>query len=122
MGLGATAVLGLPFKTRAQSLPKMVVMKDPSCGCCGAWVDHMRSSGFPVEVIETPAINRVKVRLGVPADLASCHTAELDGYARAAFQARAERPGAAAAERAHAGAQRARADEARRRAAASTAR
>ena len=80
MGLGATAALGLPFKTRARSLPKMVVMKDPSCGCCGAWVDHMRSSGFPVEVVETPAINRVKARLGVPADLASCHTAELDGY------------------------------------------
>jgi hypothetical protein len=75
MGLGATAALGLPFKTRARSLPKMVVMKDPSCGCCGAWVDHMRSSGFPVEVVETPAINRVKARLGVPADLASCHTA-----------------------------------------------
>jgi hypothetical protein len=36
--------------------------------------------GFPVEVRETPEINRVKVRLGVPDDLASCHTAEVGGY------------------------------------------
>jgi hypothetical protein len=40
----------------------------------------MRSAGFPVEVIETHEINRVKVRLGVPQALASCHTAEVDGY------------------------------------------
>jgi hypothetical protein len=31
-------------------------------------------------VIETSEINRVKVRLGVPNDLASCHTAEIEGY------------------------------------------
>jgi hypothetical protein len=31
-------------------------------------------------VIETSEINRVKVRLGVPQDLASCHTAEIAGY------------------------------------------
>ena len=29
---------------------------------------------------ETGAINRVKARLGVPNELASCHTAELAGY------------------------------------------
>lgn len=63
-----------------QSLPKVVVTRDPTCGCCGAWVDHMRATGFPVDVIETPEINRVKARLGVPPDLASCHTAEVGGY------------------------------------------
>jgi hypothetical protein len=64
----------------AQSLPKIVVTKDPTCGCCGGWVDHLRASGFSAEVIESSELNRLKVRLGVPQDLASCHTAEIGGY------------------------------------------
>lgn len=28
----------------------------------------------------SPAINRLKARLGVPRELASCHTAEVEGY------------------------------------------
>jgi len=76
---------GLPMLSAAPALdaaplPKVVVHKDPNCGCCGAWVEHLRQAGFPVEVVETNAINRVKARLGVPNDLASCHTAEMSGY------------------------------------------
>jgi hypothetical protein len=63
----------------AQS-PRMVVHKDPNCGCCGAWVDHLRANGFDVSVVETAQLNRIKARLGVPNDLASCHTAEIDGF------------------------------------------
>jgi hypothetical protein len=65
---------------RAESLPRMVVTKDPSCGCCAGWTEHVRAAGFPVEVVETESLNRVKRRLGVPQDLAGCHTAEVGGY------------------------------------------
>jgi len=61
-------------------LPKVVVTKDPSCGCCSGWTDHLKQAGFPVEIVETAEINRVKTRLGVPRALASCHTAEVGGY------------------------------------------
>lgn len=54
--------------------------KDPSCGCCSGWADHIRAAGFPVEIKETAEINRLKARLGVPQALASCHTAEVGGY------------------------------------------
>jgi len=64
----------------AQPWPKVTVTKDPSCGCCAGWIDHLRASGFTAEVVETVEINRVKVRLGVPRELASCHTAEIGGY------------------------------------------
>ena len=64
----------------AQATPKIVVTKDPSCGCCGGWVDHLRASGFTADVIESSELNRIKVRLGIPQDLASCHTAEVEGY------------------------------------------
>jgi hypothetical protein len=40
----------------------------------------MKAAGFPVEVVATLQVNRVKARLGVPDDLASCHTAEVSGY------------------------------------------
>lgn len=64
----------------AEALPKVTATKDPSCGCCGAWVDHLRAAGFPVEVIESGEVNRLKAKLGVPRALASCHTAEVAGY------------------------------------------
>lgn len=80
--LGAVAV---PFAFRtplalAAGLPTAVIHSDPLCGCCGAWVEHLAEAGFPVEVRETSEMNRIKARLGVPGDLASCHTAEIDGY------------------------------------------
>jgi hypothetical protein len=80
LGLVTTALLGRSSTPSAQGLPKLIVTKDPTCGCCGAWVDHMRAAGFAADVVETPEINRIKVRLGVPQDLASCHTAEVGRY------------------------------------------
>jgi hypothetical protein len=79
-GLAASTSLMGSRAASGQSLPKIVVTKDPTCGCCTGWVDHLRQAGFVAEVIETPEINRVKVRLGVPNDLAACHTAEIGGY------------------------------------------
>ena len=79
-GLAVSAALTRPDLVGAQGLPKVVVSKDPSCGCCGAWVDHIRQAGFPADIVETPGVNRIKTRLGVPPALASCHTAEVDGF------------------------------------------
>ena len=58
----------------------MVVYKDPNCGCCSGWVAHLELNGFRVQVFETAELNRVKTRLGVPFDLAACHTAEVEKY------------------------------------------
>ena len=64
----------------AEILPKMTATRDPNCGCCGSWVAHVRAAGFPVEVVEIADVTPLKTRLGVPDALASCHTAEIDGY------------------------------------------
>jgi hypothetical protein len=65
----------------AQSaLPKMIVSKDPGCGCCGEWIAYLRAAGFSVEAIDSKDVDSLKARLGVPSDLASCHTAEIGGY------------------------------------------
>jgi len=78
--LAGLPILGLPPVAALAATPRVVVHKDPNCGCCGAWVTHLRTAGFSVDVIDTGAINRVKARLGVPDALASCHTAEIGRY------------------------------------------
>jgi hypothetical protein len=65
---------------RAESLPVLAVAKDPDCGCCDGWISHMRKAGFAVTVQVTKEMTAVKTRLSVPADLTSCHTAEIGGY------------------------------------------
>lgn len=65
---------------QAEARPSVVVNRDPSCGCCGAWAKHLERAGFPVSIVETSALQAVKLRLGVPPELASCHTAEMQGY------------------------------------------
>jgi hypothetical protein len=80
LALVAAPALAASGRARAEGLPRMVVSKDPSCGCCSGWAEHVRAAGFPVEIVETENLNRVKARLGVPHDLAGCHTAEVAGY------------------------------------------
>jgi hypothetical protein len=58
----------------------VTVHKDPNCGCCSGWVRHLQQAGFTVKAIDTAELDAVKTRLGVPADLAACHTAEVAGY------------------------------------------
>ncbi|MBN8945345.1 MAG: DUF411 domain-containing protein [Rhizobiales bacterium] len=64
----------------AAGKPIVVIHKDASCGCCGAWADHIAAAGFPTRIVEDIRINAIKARLGVPAAMRSCHTAEVDGY------------------------------------------
>ena len=61
-------------------MPHVLVHKDPMCGCCGLWVDHLRKAGFKVEVRNEANLNPLKQRLGIPDGKGSCHTAEVDGY------------------------------------------
>lgn len=61
-------------------LPTMLVYKSPTCGCCTAWVEHVRRAGFRVVVRDTVDVQPVKDRWGVPPALGSCHTARVGGY------------------------------------------
>lgn len=73
------AVLGAT-RLRAQPSAAVKVWKDPNCGCCSGWVDHLRRNGFAVAVFETADMQAVKAQRRVPAALASCHTAEVGRY------------------------------------------
>jgi hypothetical protein len=79
LGVSAFAAMGIARGAVAAG-PTVKVSKDPHCDCCNGWVEHLRQAGFVIEVSDVSDINRVKARLGVPSDLAACHTAEVAGY------------------------------------------
>ncbi|MCG9597238.1 DUF411 domain-containing protein [Vibrio sp. Isolate25] len=54
--------------------------KSPYCGCCTEWTKHMQEAGFTVEEKLHDDMNPIKQKLGVTSQLASCHTAEINGY------------------------------------------
>ncbi|GAA0592414.1 DUF411 domain-containing protein [Craurococcus roseus] len=79
--LAASVALALPGAAPAAAARRLQVWRDPNCGCCGGWVEHMRAAGFRVEeqLVASPAPARRM--LGIPADLLSCHAAAVGGYA-----------------------------------------
>lgn len=77
-----TAAANVAAVSRAanDSAPVVTVYKSPTCGCCTAWVDHLRQSGFRVVAIDTTDVEAVKRRYGVASEHAACHTAVVGGY------------------------------------------
>lgn len=55
------------------------VYRDPNCGCCKAWIEHLEDNGFVVtDIVESDMVS-VKMGLGVPPEMASCHTGVMEG-------------------------------------------
>ena len=80
--LGLLGVVAFPSIAFAQSSNEgtITIYKDPSCSCCGNWARYMQAAGFATVVEETTDVGSLKSRLGVPDDLASCHTAVIADY------------------------------------------
>jgi len=72
------ASFALPAATFAAG--EVMTYKDPYCGCCSAWIDHMKANGFTVKFENRSDMNAIKQANGVTRELASCHTAIVDGY------------------------------------------
>ena len=75
-----TPLASTPVSTAAGALPVVVVHKSPTCSCCGLWVDHLRAAGFEVQVNDSDDLASIKRSVGIPAEKASCHTAQVGGY------------------------------------------
>lgn len=59
---------------------RLVVYRDPSCGCCEAWAQLAVKAGFTASLIDRPDMPEIKKKHGVPDELVSCHTAIAGGY------------------------------------------
>jgi hypothetical protein len=81
--LGAIGTLPLAIAVpavAAKALPEVHVFKSPYCGCCTAWIEHMRSAGFAVKASDVDDTAAARRRLGMPHQFGSCHTASVAGY------------------------------------------
>ena len=77
----AAALAADSLSLRAQAkAPSITVYKDPSCGCCSKWIDHLRQHGFETKTIPAPDVSAVKKKNNVPDRTRSCHTALVGGY------------------------------------------
>ncbi|QEQ96540.1 DUF411 domain-containing protein [Neptunomonas concharum] len=59
----------------------LVVYKSPTCGCCGAWIEHAEQRGIATKAVHPENLTAEKQRWGVEPQYASCHTAvSKEGY------------------------------------------
>jgi len=71
-------IAGVPLA--AQRGAAVQVYKDPTCGCCALWVEHLRKAGFTATVTDVDDMAAIKAKHGVPGRVRSCHTALVGGY------------------------------------------
>jgi len=81
VAIAFTILLATTSSVQAANLPEATVYRDPACTCCGAWMKHLQSQGFKVKNVPTADMMAFKQEHGITDDLASCHTAIIDGYA-----------------------------------------
>ena len=59
------AALIVPQPSAIAQTSSILVHKDPNCGCCTGWVQHLRAAGFAVAVTETHRISQVRQEHGL---------------------------------------------------------
>jgi hypothetical protein len=75
-----TLLISLSLFAGSAFAAEMTLYKSPYCGCCQAWAKHVEKAGFTVKVIEQANNHQQHQAHGVTAELASCHTAIIEGY------------------------------------------
>jgi len=77
--IAASWFIGCSAETAATA-PEAMVYKSPGCLCCDEWAKHLENSGFKVKTEMRDDMDQIKAENGITAELASCHTALIEGY------------------------------------------
>ena len=79
--LTASVLLTLAACSNAAQAATYTMFRDPGCGCCLSWAGHVEG-GMEAEVasVDTDDMSALKAAKGVPQDMWSCHTMEVEGY------------------------------------------
>lgn len=59
---------------------RMEVFKSATCGCCSAWIKHLRQHGLQVVSQDVTDVPAQRQKLGMPERFGSCHSAKIGGY------------------------------------------
>jgi hypothetical protein len=77
----AAGLIALPSLAKATAAATPItVYKDPNCGCCKEWVEHLKKEGFSPATHDLNDLSETKDTLGVPSALRSCHTAVIGRF------------------------------------------
>lgn len=76
----AAPFLLLALPASATRRERAEVWRDPNCGCCVDWVEHLRAEGFAVTDHVVPSVGAFRRVLGTPSDLLSCHAGRVAGW------------------------------------------
>ncbi len=79
--LAASLLLAIAACSNAAQAATYTMYRDAGCGCCLNWAGHVEH-GLEAEVasVDSDDMAALKTARGVPQDLWSCHTMEVDGY------------------------------------------
>ena len=82
LGFSSNPVIAEPTKMKTEQTQalEITVYRSPSCGCCSKWLTHLKQNQFTVKDVVIDDVATIKQKYGVPAQLASCHTAIVNGY------------------------------------------
>jgi len=80
LAIGVISIGAMFYLQKVNANPVVTVYKSPACGCCSKWVAHMEANGFTVNTVDLKDLTIIKKQYGITRDLASCHTAIVDGY------------------------------------------
>ena len=61
--------------------PVIDVYKTATCGCCTAWIDHLKANGFKVVAHNVADPGTIRAKFGIGEQYGSCHTGVVNGYA-----------------------------------------
>ena len=85
-GAGVVALIGVPTgiaPLRAEPAPTrgdVTLYKNPQCGCCEAYADYLRHSGFSVKAVSTNDLTMMGQKYGISDELQPCHISIIGGY------------------------------------------
>lgn len=71
---------GLNAEEKAVEPIEIEVYRSPTCGCCSKWLAHLKENQFVIKDNVTEDMQAIRDKYGVPKNMASCHTALVDGY------------------------------------------
>jgi hypothetical protein len=78
---GTALLLSLAACTSAAQAAPLVMFRDPGCGCCEKWAEHIETNmKQDIETRSSNDMGAVKDANGVPGALRSCHTMIVEGY------------------------------------------
>jgi len=80
LGLILVLISSLLTSLYASASDDITVYKSPTCGCCNKWISHLEKNGFKVKPVDVQDVIPYKIKYGLTPQLASCHTAVIDGY------------------------------------------